>query len=167
MEVFSAEHGSREEGFTLVELLVVILIIGILAAIAIPSFLNQREKGQDTCAKTVVRTMSLAMESYYTEQNSYSNATIGALNLIEPTITSGGACGNDTGARTGLAVAADGGCDTNGSTVDSFCVSQSSGSGGATRTQFSISKAPGTAMVRTCGPANRHGHAGCPAGGTW
>ena len=38
---------NREEGFTLIELLVVIIIIGIFAAIAIPVFLNQRQKGYD------------------------------------------------------------------------------------------------------------------------
>ena len=57
------ERAQNEKGFTLIELLVVILIIGILAAIALPAFLNQRGKAQDTEAKSEARTMQTAMDS--------------------------------------------------------------------------------------------------------
>jgi type IV pilus assembly protein PilA len=58
-----------EDGFTLVELLVVILIIGVLAAIAIPSFLDQQGKAYDTTAKEMARGASLAAETYETEHS--------------------------------------------------------------------------------------------------
>ena len=57
----------REAGFTLIELLVVIIIIGILAAIAIPVFLNQRKKGYDAQAKSDLRNMATAEETYLTD----------------------------------------------------------------------------------------------------
>jgi type IV pilus assembly protein PilA len=68
----------REGGFTLIELLVVIIIIGILAAIAIPIFLQQRNKGYDAGAKSDLKGMQIAEESYLTDYNSYttSNAAL-------------------------------------------------------------------------------------------
>ena len=65
-----------ESGFTLVELLVVMLILGLLAAIAIPAFFNQRDKARDAEAKAAVRTAETAIETYATDNDgSYAGAT--------------------------------------------------------------------------------------------
>ena len=80
----------RDEGFTLVEILVVMLILGLLAAIAIPSFFNQREKARDAGAKEAARTAETAAETIATDNNHYydgpDGVSVANLRAIEKTL---------------------------------------------------------------------------------
>ncbi|MBU2549416.1 MAG: prepilin-type N-terminal cleavage/methylation domain-containing protein [Proteobacteria bacterium] len=68
----------NRKGFTLIELMIVVAIIGILAAIAIPQFASYRQRAQDSAAKSSLKNLATAQENYYAENNTYT-ATLGNL----------------------------------------------------------------------------------------
>jgi type IV pilus assembly protein PilA len=75
-----------EEGFTLIELMVVVLIIAILIAIAIPTFLGARQRAQDRAAQSNIRNAFTAEKVFYTDAQSYTT-DVASLTGIEPSLT--------------------------------------------------------------------------------
>lgn len=142
----------QDDGFTLVELLVVILIIGILAAIAIPSFLAQQDKGHDVDAKSTAATAARAFEACRTgtpNGGSFASCTLQDLRDIEPSL-------NDAGARLSVSSTA---------TTYQVTVTADRDAGAAT---FVISRAANGARTRTCSTGSAQ-KGGCSAqsSGTW
>ena len=86
MTELPTRHRREQGGFTLIELLVVVLIIGILASIAIPAFIGQKRKAQDTASKALLRSGAIAGESYYAENQSFLGLDVALLNGQEQNV---------------------------------------------------------------------------------
>lgn len=90
-----------ERGFTLIELMIVIAIIGILAAIAIPQFSAYRKRSYNSSAQSDVRNIATAQEAYYVDNSTYANgsltgATYGYMQSGNVTFTNSGNADNYT-----------------------------------------------------------------------
>jgi type IV pilus assembly protein PilA len=141
------ERSNGEGGFTLVELLVVMLILGLLAAIAIPSFFNQRDKAKDADAKAGVRTSQTAIESYATDNGgSYLGATAADLQAIESTL-------NDVNLS-----------EPSGLADDTYTIEVVAED---TENAFQITRNSDGTVDYTCDVGAPGKQAGCPTTGTW
>ena len=92
-------HRSEDAGFTLIELMVVVLVIAILLAIAIPTFLGARSRAQDTQAKSSARNALSNAAVIFTDNQSYSGADATGLGTAEPSLTYNAAGTASTGSK--------------------------------------------------------------------
>jgi type IV pilus assembly protein PilA len=76
-----------EDGFTLIELMVVVLIIAILLAIAIPTFLGARNRANQRAAQSSLRNALTSAKTIYTDSQDYTKADAAALTAAEPSLS--------------------------------------------------------------------------------
>jgi type IV pilus assembly protein PilA len=135
----------QQHGFSLIELLVVMLILGVLAAIALPAFLGQEQKGEDADAKANARNLVSLVDACYTSKDDYSQCSdVAGL---------GGNIGLPYGTNPGEV-------QVTASTHNTFTVTATSQAktGGSNNT-FSITRAASGVVSRSCS-----GGGGCHSG---
>jgi prepilin-type N-terminal cleavage/methylation domain-containing protein len=147
---FSARTLTKQAGFTLVEMLIVMLIIAILAGLAIPAFFSQGDKATDATAKSAIDTAHTALEAFATESGgSFADATLDDLKRIEAALNNydGAPADEPSLSLVGLG-------------DDTYTIEVLSETG----TTFSLSRDGDGQLDYDCSPLNE---GGCPASGNW